>query len=633
MSLDFPLSKKKFASLAQAMAALNPEITNYEIRSQKRQYIITRAHSAFHYFQRTRRGAGLVELAALVEDWVRGITRKAADDRTDLYYLLRDQHFHYDWLKKQNRTDLFNKLDIFRDVRNRATHDDKNYPAQDELETAFYYFLQFAELYCRVTMSKNLFSEPSYEKALPVGYKFCDRFEIIELLFDLKTTKTYKVWDRHGHQDKVYTLKWVSIFADDYQQIIRNETQYRPLFNDNPNIGHFYASFEEIPSGEILLLEYIDAWTLEQWINEHLQRRLDSHSFYQLIYLWGGVLNALRDIHRRGYVHGSLTQQHILVTRDTKDAKVVTFDKCSPWKNKQDCAKDTCTLAETIQQVLNHCTDKPALPASLLELMRKATSKDSSDWYPDADAMYTDWVEVYNDVRYHHPRIKFGKIALISCSNRKKPGIWPAEELYSMSPSFNAALKYAKDPTNSFSDHFIVSGRYGLVGLRQELPVYDFDLRELSFSECTAWATNIASSLKKYFDPASSTVSILCDDFYSQHLSTALTIAGFSVERVNGFFQSVSTTAVSKEKEGIPMPSREDFIDALTQQFAQVQDDSLIISSGELHRIVGGYPGTNHRMPMCCSVMKAAIQERDTILKEPQSGLGASLTIKFQLPR
>ena len=29
------------------------------------------------------------------------------------------------------------------------------------------------------------------------------------------------------------------------------------------------------------------------------------------------------------------------------------------------------------------------------------------------------------------------------------------------------------------------------------------------------------------------------------------------------------------------------------------------INSGQLHREVGGYPGQNHRMPMCCAVMRS----------------------------
>jgi len=32
-------------------------------------------------------------------------------------------------------------------------------------------------------------------------------------------------------------------------------------------------------------------------------------------------------------------------------------------------------------------------------------------------------------------------------------------------------------------------------------------------------------------------------------------------------------------------------------------EQSLTITSGELHRMGGGYPGAKHRMPMCCEAM------------------------------
>ena len=639
MSLSFPKSQKTFASLAQAMAALNPEITDYEIRSRNRQYIVERLHFAFHYFQRTGRGTGLVELSALAEEWIRKIIGKNTDDRTEFLYLLRDRKFRYDWLQKHRQSDLFLKLDTFRKVRNRSTHfpasdgRQTDYPSVNEIEDGFYSFLQFASLYCHVMIGKNLFSEPAYERAHSPGYKFCDRFEVIDLLIDDKTTKTYKVRDRNGLQQTVYTLKWVSLFDDNYQNIIQSETKYRPLFNNNSNVGRFVASFEEIPAGEILLLEYIDAWTLQQWIDEQCQMRLDSHAFYQLIYLWGGVLNALRDIHRQGYLHGNLTEKHILVTRDTVDAKLVTFDKCRPYTQHSECATDTYTLAKTFQDILQRCTEKPAFPEGLESLFNKATSKNPDDWYPDADAMYTDWLGIYDTVRYRHPQIQNRKIALVSCSKRKKPGTWPAEELYSRSPSFVAALKHAKDIHNGFSDIYVVSGRYGLVGLRQELPSYDFDLRELLPAECSAWATNIAGVLKKYYDPASCSVSLLCDDFYSKHLLAALSVAGFSADWIPGFFQSTSNSSKKAYEEEAIVPSSDDFRQALAQHFSAAQDDSVVITSGELHRAVGGYPSKNHRMPVCCSIMRNEMQESDVILNEPPSGQGASLTIRYRLPR
>ena len=61
--------------------------------------------------------------------------------------------------------------------------------------------------------------------------------------------------------------------------------------------------------------------------------------------------------------------------------------------------------------------------------------------------------------------------------------------------------------------------------------------------------------------------------------------------------------------------------------------DAVEISAGKLHRLVGGYPGTNHRMPVACDVLRQEIQGTDQILSEPESGQGASLRIRFAFPR
>jgi 5-methylcytosine-specific restriction protein A len=57
------------------------------------------------------------------------------------------------------------------------------------------------------------------------------------------------------------------------------------------------------------------------------------------------------------------------------------------------------------------------------------------------------------------------------------------------------------------------------------------------------------------------------------------------------------------------------------------------ITSGDVHRAVGGYPGTNHRMPMCCDAMYHARQAGDVVLHAPPKGKGASLTIRYSTNR
>ena len=82
------------------------------------------------------------------------------------------------------------------------------------------------------------------------------------------------------------------------------------------------------------------------------------------------------------------------------------------------------------------------------------------------------------------------------------------------------------------------------------------------------------------------------------------------------------------------MPNREDFQDELAARMAEAIDDgrtSFEVSAGQIHVAVGGYPGANHRMPMCCSVMREEMREGDFIVTEPPSGQGASLTIRYQV--
>lgn len=85
------------------------------------------------------------------------------------------------------------------------------------------------------------------------------------------------------------------------------------------------------------------------------------------------------------------------------------------------------------------------------------------------------------------------------------------------------------------------------------------------------------------------------------------------------------------------MPTAADFrMEMYRMMYAAMQEGEATaeINSGELHRRVGGYPGANHRMPVCCQVMRGAYapDAGDVIVEEPPSGQGASLTIRYVLP-
>jgi hypothetical protein len=58
------------------------------------------------------------------------------------------------------------------------------------------------------------------------------------------------------------------------------------------------------------------------------------------------------------------------------------------------------------------------------------------------------------------------------------------------------------------------------------------------------------------------------------------------------------------------------------------------IGSREVHLALGDYPNpTTHRMPVLCQVVRSELTPSDVILHQPPRGKGASLKIRYALPR
>ncbi len=81
----------------------------------------------------------------------------------------------------------------------------------------------------------------------------------------------------------------------------------------------------------------------------------------------------------------------------------------------------------------------------------------------------------------------------------------------------------------------------------------------------------------------------------------------------------------------------DDFRSELASMFdaaANAGRGTIVVRAGDLHRAVGGYPGSDHRMPMYCNVMYAEMVDGvDEILSAPPKGQGASVVIEYLLPR
>ena len=84
------------------------------------------------------------------------------------------------------------------------------------------------------------------------------------------------------------------------------------------------------------------------------------------------------------------------------------------------------------------------------------------------------------------------------------------------------------------------------------------------------------------------------------------------------------------------MPTVQDFHDRLRIELENAGkrgESHLIVNAGDLHRLVGGYPGPNHRMPACCLAMEKETRPGDEVIDAPPLGQGPSLKIRYMVPR
>jgi hypothetical protein len=53
------------------------------------------------------------------------------------------------------------------------------------------------------------------------------------------------------------------------------------------------------------------------------------------------------------------------------------------------------------------------------------------------------------------------------------------------------------------------------------------------------------------------------------------------------------------------------------------------VESGSLHKQVGGYSDPDHRLRVCCEVMRKLMRAGDSIVKESASDQGATLIVRY----
>jgi len=112
------------------------------------------------------------------------------------------------------------------------------------------------------------------------------------------------------------------------------------------------------------------------------------------------------------------------------------------------------------------------------------------------------------------------QIVLISCVSKKLENKTKAKDLY-VSPLFKKNLKYATSlkPDNIF----ILSAKYGLVGLNEEIEPYDLTLNKMRSNEIKEWAKIVLNQLKKLTDLKIDEFIFLAGNNYRKYLLPDIT--------------------------------------------------------------------------------------------------------------
>lgn len=107
------------------------------------------------------------------------------------------------------------------------------------------------------------------------------------------------------------------------------------------------------------------------------------------------------------------------------------------------------------------------------------------------------------------------KIVLISCVSKKLDHRSKAEDIY-VSPLFKKNLKYAKSLNPD--EIFILSAKYGLLSLEEEIDPYEKTLNNMHIPEIREWADLVLDQLNKVSDLNGDEFVFLAGDKYRKFL-------------------------------------------------------------------------------------------------------------------
>lgn len=202
------------------------------------------------------------------------------------------------------------------------------------------------------------------------------------------------------------------------------------------------------------------------------------------------------------------------------------------------------------------------------------------------------------------------KIALISCTSRKKAYKCPARELYWESPRFRLALEEGIIATLNSHPSFGPGNNW--LGLSSPVPEIassglwnkqGLDGQPLSDSELERikWFTRFGN------------------DSYRNN-------AGYKA-RVQREVKCVTTTGKNYNLERKTVEDIRNYIDKLLKQAKSRGEDYIDLVSGDIHKQLG----MKNRMPQVCRIMYEKMQAGDKVIHTTPSGKSSTIKIRYYL--
>ena len=132
----------------------------------------------------------------------------------------------------------------------------------------------------------------------------------------LKTTSSAKIY-RISREGKHFLLKTTKDNSEQAKLMLHREYELS-IGCSHPHIIHIFTYEYNTPLGEGIIMEYIEARTLREYLSENITQTSRERIFEEL-------LSAVGYLHKRGVIHNDVKPENILISRADDTLKLIDF--------------------------------------------------------------------------------------------------------------------------------------------------------------------------------------------------------------------------------------------------------------------------------------------------------------------